>query len=128
MEILDTEDQEEEYTITMTYTMEGTEINKRSLKCLFEDTAGRTDWQYTITVSGIEIYNDMIKDLLGDDTSFKLEVKMNPDSGYYTPEARQIRVKSVSEVNEVNIFTATTDKPLRKRLISLRDQHLQQQK
>ncbi|XP_060596293.1 kinesin-like protein KIFC3 isoform X2 [Ruditapes philippinarum] len=87
-----------------TYTMEGTEsnpgINQRALAELFEETAARVDWEFSITVSVIEIYNEMIRDLLGDDTSFKMEVKMNPDGGYHIPGLCYVTVQSVADVNE----------------------------
>jgi hypothetical protein len=43
------------------------------------------------------------RDLLGDDTSFKMEVKMNPDGGYHIPGLCYVTVQSVADVNEVNI-------------------------
>lgn len=36
-------------------------INQRALSLLFEETSGRMDWEYTITVSVLEIYNEMIR-------------------------------------------------------------------
>lgn len=87
-----------------TYTMEGTTedpgINQRALRELFEETASRVDWDFTITVSVIEIYNEMIRDLLGDDTSYKMEVKINPDGGYHIPGLCYVTVQSVADVNE----------------------------
>ncbi|XP_053402690.1 kinesin-like protein KIFC3 [Mercenaria mercenaria] len=87
-----------------TYTMEGTEsnpgINQRALAELFEETAARVDWEFTITVSVIEIYNEMIRDLLGEDTAYKMEVKMNPDGGYHIPGLCYVAVQSVADVNE----------------------------
>lgn len=41
------------------------------------------------------------RDLLGDDTSYKMEVKMNPDGGYHIPGLCYVSVKSVADVNEV---------------------------
>lgn len=36
-------------------------INQRALKLLFEDTAARSDYSFTITVSVMEIYNEMLR-------------------------------------------------------------------
>lgn len=102
-----------------TFTMEGPSsnpgINQRALKLLFEETRDRgVDWNYTINVSVIEIYNEMIRDLLGDDPSAKLEVKQGKD-GLFVPGLTEIQVNNVDELNEVfaigktNRSTAITD-------------------
>ncbi|KAK3600577.1 hypothetical protein CHS0354_020969 [Potamilus streckersoni] len=103
-----------------TYTMEGTlldpGINQRALQELFHVIEERgLDWEYTVTVSVLEIYNEMIRDLLGDDISFKMEVKMNPEGGLYIPGLSYVNVASVEDVNKVfvvgqkNRATATTN-------------------
>ncbi|CAG2246937.1 KIFC2_3 [Mytilus edulis] len=104
-----------------TFTMEGPQsdpgINQRALKELFSETSTRVgDWQFTITVSAIEIYNEMIRDLLSDDPSYKMEVKMNPEGGgLYVPGLSFVEVSTVAHVNEVfsigqkNRATATTN-------------------
>ena len=79
-------------------------INQRALKLLFEETRDRgVDWNYTINVSVIEIYNEMIRDLLGDDRSAKLEVKQGKD-GLFVPGLTEIQVNNVDELNEVCII------------------------
>ena len=103
-----------------TFTMEGPPsdpgINQRALKELFNEASAKgDDWSFTITVSFIEIYNEMIRDLLSDDPSYKMEVKMNPDGGLYVPGLSFVDVNTVEDVNEVftvgqrNRATATTN-------------------
>ncbi|XP_033753860.1 kinesin-like protein KIFC3 isoform X2 [Pecten maximus] len=105
-----------------TYTMEGPPedagINQRALQELFRETSTRgCDWTYKITVTVLEIYNEVIRDLLtsGDDSSAKLDVKMNTDGQLYVPGLCVKEVRSVEEVNKVfatgqkNRATATTN-------------------
>lgn len=76
-------------------------LNQRALKLLFEETRDRgVDWHFGINVSVIEIYNEMIRDLLGDNPSAKLEVKQGKE-GLYVPGLTEIQVKDVQELNEV---------------------------
>ena len=75
-------------------------INQRALKLLFEETRDRgVDWSFSINVSVIEIYNEMIRDLLGHDPSIKLEVKQGRD-GLFVPGLTEIQVGDVDELNE----------------------------
>ena len=65
-----------------TYTMEGTRddagINRRTLETLFAVCDERRDgWQYTISVSVLEIYNENVFDLLNPNT---FEVPLLPHS------------------------------------------------
>lgn len=76
-------------------------INQRALKLLFEETRDRgVDWSFSINVSVIEIYNEMIRDLLDHDPSIKLEVKQGRD-GLFVPGLTEIQVGDVDELNEV---------------------------
>lgn len=59
-------------------------------------------------MSVIEIYNEMIRDLLGDNPSAKLEVKQGKE-GLYVPGLTEIQVKDVQELNEVWLTDRTTD-------------------
>ena len=43
-------------------------------------------------------------DLLSDDTSYKMEVKMNPDGGLHIPGLSYVTVSSVQDVNLVRIL------------------------
>lgn len=102
-----------------TFTMEGPSsnpgINQRALILLFDETRDRgVDWHFSINVSVIEIYNEMIRDLLGDDPSAKLEIKQGRE-GLFVPGLTEIQVNDVDELNEVfaigktNRATAITD-------------------
>lgn len=92
--------------------MEGTSnnpgMNQRALKDLFKETALKDDWNYSISVSMLEIYNEQIRDLLNDDATNKLEV-------WNVEDMTIIPVYSAEEVNKVcasghkNRAKATTD-------------------
>uniref|UniRef100_A0AAY4CG63 Kinesin-like protein n=1 Tax=Denticeps clupeoides TaxID=299321 RepID=A0AAY4CG63_9TELE len=90
-----------------TYTMEGSVenpgINQRALKHLFNEIEDRKDmWSYTVSVSSVEIYNEVLRDLLSKDGE-KLDIKMNPDgSGHlHVPGLRVIEVKSFQHIKKV---------------------------
>ncbi|XP_069510416.1 kinesin-like protein KIFC3 isoform X2 [Ambystoma mexicanum] len=91
-----------------TYTMEGTPenpgINQRALQLLFTEVAEKaSDWQYTISVSMVEIYNEMLRDLLGKDPLEKLDIKLLPDGSgqLYVPGLVEFTVTSVEDINQV---------------------------
>ena len=78
-------------------------INQRALNLLFEETRDRgVDWQFSINVSVIEIYNEMLRDLLGDDPTAKLDIKQGRE-GLFVPGLTEIQVNDVDELNEVGI-------------------------
>uniref|UniRef100_A0A668ALH9 Si:ch211-257p13.3 n=1 Tax=Myripristis murdjan TaxID=586833 RepID=A0A668ALH9_9TELE len=90
-----------------TYTMEGTVenpgINQRALKHLFSEIEDRKDmWSYTVTVSSVEIYNEVLRDLLSKDGE-KLDIKINPDGTgqLHVPGLRIIEVKSFQHIKKV---------------------------
>ncbi|ESP03749.1 hypothetical protein LOTGIDRAFT_136951 [Lottia gigantea] len=103
-----------------TYTMEGPQndpgINQRALQELFSETQERgIDWEYSISVSVLEIYNENIRDLLNDE-GLKLEIKMKADGGgLHVPGLKTVEVTSLNHVNQVfltgqkNRATATTN-------------------
>ncbi|XP_036296162.1 kinesin-like protein KIFC3 isoform X3 [Pipistrellus kuhlii] len=97
-----------------TYTMEGTPenpgINQRALQLLFSEVQEKaSDWQFTITVSAAEIYNEALRDLLGQEPQEKLEIRLCPDGSgqLYVPGLTEFRVQSVDDINKVFEFGHT---------------------
>ncbi|XP_051579795.1 kinesin-like protein KIFC3 isoform X2 [Myxocyprinus asiaticus] len=91
-----------------TYTMEGVPenpgINQRALRLLFSEvTEKKPDWDYKITVSMVEIYNETLRNLLGDNPNEKLDIKMCPDGSgqLYVPGLTEFTVESVEDINKV---------------------------
>lgn len=90
-----------------TYTMEGVPenpgINQRALQLLFSEVTEKTDWDYQISVSMVEIYNEILRDLLGDSPSEKLDIKMHPDGSgqLYVPGLTKFTVDSPQDINRV---------------------------
>ncbi|XP_027137011.1 kinesin-like protein KIFC3 isoform X3 [Larimichthys crocea] len=91
-----------------TFTMEGVVddpgINQRALRLLFSEVTEKApDWDYTITVSMVEIYNETLRDLLGENPTDKLDIKMNPDGSgqLYVPGLTQFTVQSAEDINRV---------------------------
>ncbi|XP_031429763.1 kinesin-like protein KIFC3 [Clupea harengus] len=90
-----------------TYTMEGNSenpgINQRALKHLFNEIEERKDmWEYTVSVTSVEIYNEVLRDLLCKDGE-KLDIKMNPDGSgqLHVPGLRVIEVKSFQHIKKI---------------------------
>ncbi|XP_065116518.2 kinesin-like protein KIFC3 isoform X3 [Paramisgurnus dabryanus] len=91
-----------------TYTMEGVPtdpgINQRALRLLFSEVMEKKpDWDYKITVSMVEIYNETLRNLLGDNPNEKLDIKMCPDGSgqLYVPGLTEFTVESVEDINKV---------------------------
>ncbi|KAM6981137.1 kinesin-like protein KIFC3 [Aplochiton taeniatus] len=91
-----------------TYTMEGVAgdpgINQRALQLLFlEVTEKAPDWDYNIKVSMVEIYNETLRNLLGESPSEKLDIKMSPDGSgqLYVPGLTEFIVQSPADINRV---------------------------
>ncbi|KAF4103420.1 hypothetical protein G5714_016303 [Onychostoma macrolepis] len=90
-----------------TYTMEGSVenpgINQRALKHLFNEIEERKDmWTYTVSVSSVEIYNEVLRDLLSKDGE-KLDIKINPDGTgqLHVPGLRVMEVKSFQHIKKI---------------------------
>ncbi|KAM9723994.1 kinesin-like protein KIFC3 [Menidia menidia] len=90
-----------------TYTMEGSVenpgINQRALKHLFSEIEERKDmWSYSVTVNSVEIYNEVLRDLLSKDGE-KLDIKINPDGTgqLHVPGLRVIEVKSFQHIKKI---------------------------
>ncbi|MCJ8728763.1 hypothetical protein PDJAM_G00008120 [Pangasius djambal] len=93
-----------------TYTMEGPVenpgINQRALKHLFNEIEERKDmWTYTVTVSSVEIYNEVLRDLLSKDGE-KLDIKINPD-GTGQLHVPGLRIKEVKNFQHIKKILAT---------------------
>ncbi|XP_041664352.1 kinesin-like protein KIFC3 isoform X2 [Cheilinus undulatus] len=91
-----------------TYTMEGVlddpGINQRALRLLFSEVTEKApDWDYKITVSMVEIYNETLRNLLGENPTDKLDIKMNPDGSgqLYVPGLTEFIVESPEDINKV---------------------------
>ncbi|KAF6288285.1 kinesin family member C3 [Rhinolophus ferrumequinum] len=68
-----------------------------------------SDWEYTITVSVAEIYNEVLRDLLGQEPQEKLEIRLCPDGSgqLYVPGLTEFQVQSVDDINKVFEFGHT---------------------
>ena len=88
-----------------THTMSGTDvtrhegrgINYRALDDLFDIAAKRSqEWEYTISVQMLEIYNEQLRDLLLDKQANKkpgkLDILMCEQSGRNVPDAIQVLI------------------------------------
>ncbi|XP_015267803.1 PREDICTED: kinesin-like protein KIFC3 [Gekko japonicus] len=94
-----------------TYTMEGIPenpgINQRALQLLFSEVQAKASaWDYKITVSAAEIYNDGLRDLLGKVPQEKLDIKLCPDGSgqLYVPGMAEFPVHCLEDINKVFEF------------------------
>uniref|UniRef100_A0AC34QTC9 Kinesin-like protein n=1 Tax=Panagrolaimus sp. JU765 TaxID=591449 RepID=A0AC34QTC9_9BILA len=73
-----------------TFSMQGDEnipaqrgVIPRTFEHIFESIATTENTKFLVNVSYLEIYNEEVKDLLGDDRKTKLEIKEHSDRGVY---------------------------------------------
>uniref|UniRef100_A0A665TFJ8 Kinesin-like protein n=1 Tax=Echeneis naucrates TaxID=173247 RepID=A0A665TFJ8_ECHNA len=79
-------------------------INQRAMRLLFSEVIAKApDWDYKITVSMVEIYNETLRNLLGENPTDKLDIKMNPDGSgqLYVPGLTEFTVQSPEDINRV---------------------------
>ncbi|KAM9765885.1 LOW QUALITY PROTEIN: kinesin-like protein KIFC3 [Menidia menidia] len=105
-----------------TYTMEGPPadpgINQRALRLLFSEVSDKEpDWEYRIRASMVEIYNETLRDLLSENPTERLDIKMKPDGsgGLYVPGLTEREVETQEDINRLfllggsNRSTASTN-------------------
>ena len=54
-----------------------------------------------VRCSYIEIYNEEVRDLLGDDPNKKLDLKENPQKGVFVKDLAIVTVKSIREIYQM---------------------------
>ncbi|XP_033012057.1 LOW QUALITY PROTEIN: kinesin-like protein KIFC2 [Lacerta agilis] len=91
-----------------TYTMEGVSdnpgINQRALQALYQEMEAKRDaWKYLVSLSMVEIYNEVIRDLLAGDPHEKLDVKLNPDGSgqLHVPGLTSVEVHSLRQIQKM---------------------------
>ncbi|XP_075776044.1 kinesin-like protein KIFC2 isoform X2 [Pelodiscus sinensis] len=91
-----------------TYTMEGVPedpgINQRALQALYREMEARAGlWAYSVSLSMVEIYNEVIRDLLGKEPQEKLDVKLNPDGSgqLHVPGLTSVEVQGLREIRKM---------------------------
>uniref|UniRef100_A0A8C3I1N5 Kinesin-like protein n=1 Tax=Chrysemys picta bellii TaxID=8478 RepID=A0A8C3I1N5_CHRPI len=91
-----------------TYTMEGVPedpgINQRALQALYREMEARAGlWKYSVTLSVVEIYNEVIRDLLGKEPQEKLDIKLNPDGSgqLHVPGLTSVEVQGLQEIRKM---------------------------
>jgi hypothetical protein len=76
-------------------------IIPRSFDMIFNLIKTTFNTNFLIRVSFLEIYNENIRDLLTKNETQKLEVKQNPDTGFYVNNLSTFVVKSPQEMTEL---------------------------
>ncbi|XP_042422552.1 kinesin-like protein KIN-14F [Zingiber officinale] len=93
-----------------TYTMSGPKVlneqtlgvNFRALSDLFKLAEQRKhSFSYEISVQMIEIYNEQVRDLLGEGINKRLEIRNTSEKGLNVPNANLVPVASTSDVMEL---------------------------
>ena len=65
------------------------------------DDQANLEKKFLVRCSYVEIYNEEIRDLLGDDPDQKLDLKENKDKGVFVKDLTIITVKSIREIDAV---------------------------
>ncbi|KYO43380.1 kinesin-like protein KIFC3 [Alligator mississippiensis] len=91
-----------------TYTMEGVPddpgINQRALEVLYREMEAKQGLcKYAVSLSLVEIYNEVIRDLLGKDPQERLDIKLNPDGSgqLHVPGLTCVEVQGFREIKKV---------------------------
>ena len=91
-----------------TYTMEGdfqTDINKgiipRSFDLMFSLIKGTYNTNFLISCSYLELYNEEVRDLLSKNHQQKLDIREDPETGFYVEDLSTWVVKSPSDMVEL---------------------------
>lgn len=69
------------------------------LFCIASDK--QDDWQYSLTVSMTEIYNEQVHDLLGSNPEARLDIKQGAQ-GNFVQGLTWMPVQNIGEMNEVH--------------------------
>ncbi|XP_068097780.1 kinesin-like protein KIF17 [Hyperolius riggenbachi] len=76
-------------------------IIPRAFEHIFESIQCAENTKFLVRASYLEIYNEEIRDLLGEDTKQKLELKEHPDRGVYVKALTLHTVHSVAECEKI---------------------------
>ncbi|KAM8868774.1 LOW QUALITY PROTEIN: kinesin-like protein KIF17 [Synchiropus picturatus] len=87
------------------FTMQGTSAQRgiipRAFEHIFESIQCAEDTKFLVRASYLEIYNEEIRDLLGNDARQRLEVKEHPEKGVYVRDLSMHTVHSVGECERI---------------------------
>jgi Kinesin motor domain len=67
----------------------------------FIDDSKNTNKKFLVRVSYLEIYNEDVRDLLGQDVDKKLELKENEKKSVYVKDLNIITVKNVQDIEKL---------------------------
>lgn len=91
-----------------TFTMEGKAdppemrgIIPRAFEQIFYGVEQHSNCQFLIRASFLEIYNEEIHDLLSKNSKNRLDVKENPETGFYVKDLSSFVVKGIEEMHEI---------------------------
>ncbi|XP_029141474.1 kinesin-like protein KIFC3 [Protobothrops mucrosquamatus] len=92
-----------------TYTMEGHPgnpgITQRALQALYQEMEAKQAeaWTFSAQLTLVEIYNEVIRDLLTKDPQEKLDIKLHPDGSgqLHVPGLTSVEVQNFSEIQKI---------------------------